>query len=92
MTAMQLNAELFRELNVIVTDEGMMEKAIKALRRITSSRTRIAKTSANVDAIGWNNLPMLPKEFAQLRGRGKITQEDIDNDERLSYILSINVQ
>jgi len=88
MTAMQLNAELFRELNIIVTDEGMMEKAIKALRRITSSRTRIAKVSANVDAIGWNNLPMLPKEFAQLRGRGEITQEDIDNDERLAYILS----
>ena len=37
MTALQLNAELFRELNVIVTDEGMMEKAIKALRRITTS-------------------------------------------------------
>ena len=34
MTALQLNAELFRELNVIVTDEGMMEKAIRALRRI----------------------------------------------------------
>ena len=74
----------FRELNVIVTDEGMMEKAIKALRRITSSRTRIAKASANVDTIGWNNLPMLPKEFAQLWGKGQITQEDIDNDDRLA--------
>ena len=43
---MQLNAELFRELNIIVTDEGMMEKDIKALRRITSPRKRVAKTES----------------------------------------------
>jgi len=46
MSTMQLNAELFRELNIIVTDEGMMEKDIKALRRITSPRKRVAKTES----------------------------------------------
>ena len=40
MTTMQMNAELFRELSVIAEDEGMMEKAIKALRRITSARKK----------------------------------------------------
>ena len=38
MTTTQLNAELFRELNIIVTDDGLMQKAIKALRRITTEK------------------------------------------------------
>lgn len=88
MTALQLNAELFRELNVIVTDEGMMEKAIKALRRITASRKRVAKTKSQSVATDWDNLPELPEEFKQVRGMGHFTQEEIDNDDRLAYILS----
>lgn len=35
MTALELNAELFKELSIIVQDETMMQKAVKALRRIT---------------------------------------------------------
>ena len=38
MTTTQLNAELFRELNIIVTDDGLMQKAIKALRRIMAEK------------------------------------------------------
>ena len=38
MATTQLNAELFRELNIIVTDDGLMQKAIKALRRITAEK------------------------------------------------------
>ena len=38
MTTTQLIAELFRELNIIVTDDGLMQKAIKALRRITAEK------------------------------------------------------
>ena len=38
MTTTQLNAELFHELNIIVTDDGLMQKAIKALRRITAEK------------------------------------------------------
>jgi len=38
MTTTQLNAELFRVLNIIVTDDGLMQKAIKALRRITAEK------------------------------------------------------
>ena len=30
MTALELNAELFRELSIIAEDEGLMKKAIKA--------------------------------------------------------------
>lgn len=84
MTALQLNSELFRELNIIVTDEGMMEKAIKALRRITKPRVKESKTKA----IDKNGVVELPESFKRLRGMGHFTQEDIDNDERLAYILS----
>jgi hypothetical protein len=38
MTALQLNAELFRELSIIAEDEGLMQKALKALKRITSRK------------------------------------------------------
>jgi len=84
MTALQLNSELFRELNIIVTDEGMMEKAIIALRRITKPRVKKSKTTA----VDNNAVVYLPESFKRLRGMGHITQEDIDNDERLAYILS----
>lgn len=38
MTTLQLNAELFRELSTIVTDEDMMRRAIKALKRIIATK------------------------------------------------------
>ena len=38
MTTMQLNAELLRELSVIAEDEGMMKRALRALKRITASK------------------------------------------------------
>ena len=86
MTAIQMNAELFRELNIIMTDESMMEKAIKALRRITRPRKRLSAKAVD-KAINWDALPELPEEFLQLRGMGHITKEDIANDDRLAYIM-----
>lgn len=88
MTAIQLNAELFRELNIIVTDESMMEKAIKALRRITAPHQRSIRAIGMDSSIDWNALPELPESFKRLRGMGQITQKDIDKDDRLAYILS----
>jgi len=44
MTTMQLNAALFRELSIIAEDEGMMEKALRALRRITASKKAMDET------------------------------------------------
>lgn len=42
MTTLQLNAELFSELSTISTDEGMMRKAIKALKRIIKQHQKEA--------------------------------------------------
>ena len=44
MTTMQLNAALFRELSIIAEDEGMMEKALRALRRITANKKSMDET------------------------------------------------
>lgn len=40
MTTLQLNSELFQELSTIATDEGMMKKAIKALKRIIENHKK----------------------------------------------------
>jgi hypothetical protein len=87
MTSLQLNAELFRELSIISEDEGMMKKAIKALRRITTPHKPAIKKEAQDSVIDWDHLPELPKSFKRLRGMGHITQEDIDKDDRLAYIM-----
>ena len=87
MTALQLNAELFRELSIISEDEGMMKKAIKALRRITTLYKPAVKAESQDSVIDWEKLPELPESFKRLRGMGHITQEDIVKDDRLAYIM-----
>lgn len=41
---MELNAELFRELSIIAEDEGMMKKALKALKKITAEKQSMDET------------------------------------------------
>ena len=44
MTALQLNADLFRELSIIAEDENLMLKALNALKKITASRKKVDET------------------------------------------------
>ena len=44
MTALELNAELLRELSIIAEDEGLMKKALKALKRITANKQTMDET------------------------------------------------
>ncbi len=44
MTAMQLNAELFRELSIIAEDEGLMQKAVKYLKKLTAKKQAMDET------------------------------------------------
>lgn len=81
-----MNAELFRELSIIVEDEGMMKKALRALRSIT--RPRVSRTRAKVAAKDIDSTTELPASFRRIRGMGHISQEDIEKDDRLAYILS----
>ena len=44
MTALQLNAELFRELSIIAEDEGLMKKALQALKKISAKKQAMDET------------------------------------------------
>jgi len=44
MTALQLNAELFRELSIIAEDEGLMKKALKAIKKLSAKKQTLDET------------------------------------------------
>ncbi len=44
MSALQLNAELFRELSVIAEDENLMKQAVKAIKKLASKKKAIDET------------------------------------------------
>ncbi|MBP3712049.1 MAG: hypothetical protein IJ219_04385 [Bacteroidaceae bacterium] len=44
MTALQLNAELFRELSIIAEDENLMRKAVKYLKKLTTKKQAMDET------------------------------------------------
>ena len=44
MTAMELNAELFRELSIIADDEGLMKKAVKYLKKLSAKKQAMDET------------------------------------------------
>lgn len=44
MTATEMNAELFRDLSIIAEDEGLMKKALKAIRRIAAQKRAMDET------------------------------------------------
>lgn len=79
MTTLQLNEALFRELNIIVSDEEMMKEAIKALRLIVLNWEKIAPEK-NVEGEG------LPDSIKQMRGIVEFTPEEINSDDRLLYL------
>lgn len=83
MTTLQLNEALFRELNIIVSDEDMMKEAIKALRLIVLNWKKI---TPNSDEEG--NGGGLPESIKRMRGIIAFSQDEIDSDDRLSYLHS----
>ena len=44
MTALQLNAELFRELSIIAEDEGLMKKALKSIKKLSAKKQTMDET------------------------------------------------
>ena len=44
MTALQLNAELFRELGVIAENESLMKKAVKYLKKLSAKKQAVDET------------------------------------------------
>lgn len=44
MTTLELNAELFRELSIIAEDEGLMRKALKAIKKLSAQKKSMDET------------------------------------------------
>ena len=44
MTALQMNAELFRELSIIAEDERLMKKAVKYLKKLAAKKQAMDET------------------------------------------------
>ena len=44
MTALQLNAEIYRELSIIAQDETLMQKTLKYLKKLTAQKQAMDET------------------------------------------------
>jgi hypothetical protein len=44
MTALEMNAELFRELSFIAEDEGLMKRALKAIKNLATEKRSMDET------------------------------------------------
>lgn len=44
MTALQMNAELFRELSIIAEDDSLMKKAVKYLKKLSAKKQAMDET------------------------------------------------
>ena len=44
MTALQMSAELFRELSIIAEDESLMKKAVKYLKKLAAKKQAMDET------------------------------------------------
>ncbi len=75
MTALQLNAELFRELSIIAEDETLMQKALKALKKLTAAKK--AKNETEYIMSSPEMVKILNQGDEDIRkGRGRIVKLD----------------
>jgi hypothetical protein len=75
MTALQLNAELLRELSIIAEDEGLMKKALKALKRITAKKQAMDETEYIMSSPAM--VDILRKGDEEIKdGKGKVVTLD----------------
>ncbi len=75
MTALQLNAELLRELSIIAEDEGLMKKALKALKRITAKKQAMDETEYIMSSSAM--VDILRKGDEEIKdGKGKVVTLD----------------
>lgn len=66
---MQLNSELFGALQIISEDEGLMKKAVRSLKRITSQKK----------AVDANTMSMAELEDIVLQGDKEIAEGNLQS-------------
>ena len=77
MTALQLNAELFRELSIIAEDESLMQKAVKYLKKLTAKKQAMDETEYLMSSPAMAEIIRQGQEDIK-NGRGRVIKlEDI---------------
>ncbi len=77
MTAVQLNAEILRELSIIVEDENLMSKTLKYLKKLTASKKAVDETEYLMSSPAMADILWQGQEDIKM-GRGRvIALEDI---------------
>lgn len=75
MTTTELNAELFRELSIIAEDEGLMRKALKALKKLTAQKRTMDETEYLMSSPAMAEIIRQGQEDIK-NGRGKVVNID----------------
>lgn len=77
MTALQLNAELFRELSIIAEDENLMQKTVKYLKKLTAKKQAMDETEYLMSSPAMADIIRQGQEDIK-NGRGRVIKlEDI---------------
>ena len=77
MTALQLNAELFRELSIIAEDKDLMQKAVKYLKKLTAKKQAMDETEYIMSSPAMAEIIRQGQEDIK-NGRGRVIKlEDI---------------
>ena len=77
MTALELNAELFRELSIIAEDEGLMKKALKAIKKLSAQKKSMDETEYLMSSPAMAEVIQQGQEDIK-NGRGRVVKiEDL---------------
>lgn len=84
MTALEMNAELFRQLSLIAEDETMMDKVLNYLRSLTGVKKESVKVAKKKP---YKVIPVSP-EISRWSGCASFSEAEIESDPRLKALLS----
>ena len=80
MTAIQMNAELFRQLSIIAEDETLMAKAVKYLKKLTAKKEAMDETEYLMSSPAMAEIIRQGQEDLK-NGRGEMVKiEDLFRD------------
>jgi len=80
MTAIQMNAELFRQLSIIAEDETLMAKAVKYLKKLTAKKEAMDETEYLMSSPAMAEIIRQGQEDIK-NGRGEMVKiEDLFRD------------
>ena len=76
MNALQLNAELYRNLSIIAEDEGMLDKVVKYVRRLAKQMTCDPTLMTKEEFFA--RVDEAEREIAQGKGKRMLPNESLD--------------